>query len=128
MLVVDLSENDVATPLCVVARSQHLPVARHELPGQIDQAQLLRDLSSRADRGSVGTLRAGADDVGLRMLDSDLLKGIADRLGSTRHLRPAGRRPARPGGKSYHTPSGPGPLSGQEAPAARRLCRCRGPG
>jgi hypothetical protein len=86
MLVVDMSENDVAAALSVVARSQDLRVVRQELPGQLDQAQLLRGLSSEEVSEligeALGTLRAGADDVGLRMLDSDLLKGVADRLES----------------------------------------------
>jgi hypothetical protein len=117
MLVVDMSENDVAAALSVVARSQDQRVVCQELPRQLDQAQLLRGLSSEEISEligeALGTLRAGADDVGLRMLDSDLLKGVADRLEPpvTFARLVAGLRVLE---GSYDTSSGPGPLSGQE--------------
>jgi hypothetical protein len=117
MLVVDLSENDVAAPLSVLARSQGLPVRRQELPSQLDQAQLLRDLDSEDIAELVGealnTLRTAGDDVSLRMLDGDLLKGVADRLDApvTFGRLVEGLRVLQ---GSFDISSGGGSLSGQE--------------
>ncbi len=116
MLIADMSENDVAAPLSAIARSQRLPVLRQSLPGQLDQAQLLGDLSpqeiAELVSEALATLRTG-DDVSLRMLDSDLLKGIAERLDApvTFARLAAGLRVVQ---GSYDTAAGPSQLGGQE--------------
>jgi hypothetical protein len=84
VLVLDLSEAQVASGLARLAASWGVPVTELELPRDHAELDLLGGLPTEhlaevlAD--AVGSMRPGPAQVDLRALDAELLRAVADRL------------------------------------------------
>jgi hypothetical protein len=84
VLVLDLSEAQVASGLAPLAASWGVPVTELELPRDQAQLDLVGDLPAEdlaevlAD--AVGSMRPGPAQVDLQALDAELLRAVADRL------------------------------------------------
>jgi hypothetical protein len=84
VLVVDLSEEDVAGPLSLFAETRRVPCRSRDLPGQLEAARLLDGLSpeqvGELIAESVHTMRKDGGRLELQMLDAELIRTVAERL------------------------------------------------
>ena len=80
LLVIDLTEHDVADGLSLLARHKGVPVRRTELPKELARVGLLDGLDSEELTDllvdSVRTLRKSADSPDLEALDAELLGAV----------------------------------------------------
>jgi hypothetical protein len=116
VVLLDLTEHDIAHDLLELAESRELPVRVVDLPAQISQANLLAGLSAEdvsellAEAIHSGRGREVAD---MRGIDADLIRAVVQRLDSPLSLRKltAGLQVLR---QVYDTSGDLGPLSPTE--------------